>query len=320
MDHSTRDIAAEDFHRRVRYGYALGLLGTTLFSMKSIIVKLIYASGVEPDTLLALRFAIAFPVYLFIGALSARQPPQTERSKRNRLMISAMGLGILGYWLSSYLDFLGLQYIGAQFERMILFTYPLLVMILGFLIFGQRLPTTAILASLISYFGLFLLFVQGAQTGEEVFKGSSLVFCSALTFALYQLYAKPVVMGLGASLSTSIMMAAACAASIAVFLLRHDITSLILPPWPLALVAFLSLAGTVMPSFLLNMALARISSQANASIGTLGPIITIALAAAFLGEQVNILDACGMVLVIIGVGWFSVAESPRGVINISLRR
>lgn len=291
-------------------GLSIALLGTVLFSMKSVVVKLCYRSGLDPEFLMAARYCVALPIYVAIGVF-ARKWSSQGLDVKGRYVISALGLGVLGYWLSSYLDFLGLQYISAQLERMILFTYPLIVVALGWVIFGQRPSRQGIFASLLSYLGLVIIFVRGSESSSSFWTGAALVLGSALTFALYQLYAKPIIKELGVPFATVVMMSGASLASLVALALTYRPEPIELTGTRVGLVLLLSIGGTVLPSLFLNIALSRISSQANASIGALGPVITVVLAAALLNEHVGIADAGGMGLVIMGVAWFSILEARR---------
>jgi len=294
----------------LRTGFLLALLGTVLFAMKSIIVKLCYRAGLSPEMITAGRYLIALPVYLSLAFFSSRRSssPQTGRF---RYIVYAALLGIIGYWLSGYLDFLGLQYIDAQVERMILFTYPLMVVALGALLFKQTPSFKMVIAALVSYSGLLFIFIQ--KSGEPTFsaKGVALVFASALTFSLYQLYAKPVIARLGVAVATAVMMSGASLASLGTLVITQNQYDYDFSGTAIGLILLLSIGGTLLPSLLMNMALSKISSQANASIGSLGPVITLVLAAAILKEKMGIVDLCGMVFVIGGVAWFSLLEARR---------
>jgi len=294
----------------LKAGFALALIGTVLFATKSIIVKLCYRAGLSPEMITAGRYLIALPVYLSLAFFSSRRSssPQTGRF---RYILYAALLGIIGYWLSGYLDFLGLQYIDAQVERMILFTYPLMVVALGALFFKQTPSLKMVLAALVSYSGLLVIFIQ--KSGEPTFsaKGVGLVFASALTFSLYQLYAKPVIARLGVALATAVMMSGASLASLGALAITQHHYNYELSEAAIGLILLLSIGGTLLPSLLMNMALSKISSQANASIGSLGPVITLVLAAAILKEKMGIVDLCGMGFVIAGVAWFSLLEARR---------
>ena len=134
-------------------GYVLAATGAFLFATKSIIIKLAYAEGVDAETLLALRMAMSLPFYLVIGlwgVWSERAAPAPAVPRR-KAIIQAAFIGLLGYWFSSYADFKGLEYISAQFERLILFTYPLFVVLIGAAFFKQPVRARALLAFVVSY-------------------------------------------------------------------------------------------------------------------------------------------------------------------------
>src|SRR5690606_20912241 len=132
-----------------------------LFSTKGIVIKLAYAEGLDAETLMALRLGLALPVYIVIGALSVRDRFRTARPlPARRLVLATCFVGLLGYYVASYTDFLGLLHISAQFERMILFTYPLLVVLFGAWFFGHRIRPSALVAIGIAYCGLALMVIE----------------------------------------------------------------------------------------------------------------------------------------------------------------
>ncbi len=291
-------------------GYALAAAGAILFSSKGVIIKFAYAEKVDTETLLALRMGLSVPIYVAIGliALSRQGRPA---ALEGRMVAASLAVGVLGYWFASYTDFLGLVYISAPFERLILFTYPLFTVLLGAAFFGQPFRMRALLAFALSYAGLALVFAKDAQAGgvDAIRTGAALVLCSAVAFALYQLLAKPRIGAIGPKLFTCIAMSGAAVASLIQFLLLRDLSvlaGLSARAWVVAIV--LAAIGTVVPSFLLSAALHRISAQANAVIGTISPVATLALAALLLGEQVTAVDLLGAALVLAGVGWFTLAE------------
>jgi len=308
------DIAAPpliETRRGVPLGYAFAAAGALLFSTKAIIVKLAYDMNVAPDTLLALRMGFSLPCYLAIGfvAIQVRQrkglaiPPLQPA-------ISAMLIGVLGMWFASYSDFLGLQYISAQFERLILFTYPLFVVIFGALFFGQRIRLTTTLGLGVSYAGLALIFTEHfSLEGQSVLVGAAFIIAAAISFAFYQLLAKDAIQRLGPGLFTCIAMTGASLAAFLEFFLRHDAGALLVSGPLLAYSLVLALGATVLPSFFMNAALHRISPQANAAIGFLGPIATTVLAVIILDETLSLTGVIGTALVLVGVGWFTLSES-----------
>ena len=307
------DVAAAplaDIKRGIPLGYAFAATGAILFSAKAIIVKLVYGMGVDPDTLLALRMGFSLPCYLAIGFWALRNRRQRSMPPPSgHILAKAMLIGVLGMWVASYSDFLGLQYISAQFERLILFTYPLFVVLFGALFFKQRIRSLTLIALGVSYAGLALIFTEHfSLEGQNVLVGAAFVIAAAISFALYQLLAKEAIAGLGPGLFTCVAMTGASAAAFLEFFTRHDGRSLLIGGPLLGYSLFLALAATVLPSFFMNAALHRISAQANAAIGILGPIATTLLAVAILGEPLTAIGMAGTALVLAGVGWFTLAE------------
>ncbi len=291
-------------------GYAFAAIGAVLFSTKAVAIKLAYGEPVDAATLLALRMALSVPVYVAIGALAVRDLRKRGRPlPSGKLAVQAALVGALGYWFASYTDFIGLEFISAQFERLILFTYPLFVVIFGALFFRQPMRLKAIGSILVSYAGLMLIFVEKLENGgSSAMIGAGFVLCSALAFAFYQLLAKTVIAVMGPRLFTCIAMSGAALGAFVTFLAGHPPADLVVSQRVFGLSVFLAIGATVLPSFFLNAALHRISAQANAAIGTVSPVVTIVLAAIFLGETLSPTGIFGAVLVLAGVGWFTLAD------------
>ena len=293
-------------------GYFLAALGALLFSTKGILVKLAYGDGGTPEvdaiTLLALRMAFSLPFYAVIGFLgwkasAARGWPPPSR----RQLVNAVLLGLLGYYASSYLDFAGLQYLSAQFERLILMTYPVFVTLLGALFFGGRLTLWGLAALVVSYSGIVFIFAAGATSkGDNVMLGVALVVGASFTYALYNLTARPLVASIGTRVFTSIAMLAACASVLLHFMAGRSLLQLATaPPRAIGLAAVMAITSTVLPSFMISAALVRVGPQAVSMIGTISPVATIIMAMAILGEPFTAADAAGTALVIAGVGLFT---------------
>ncbi len=291
----------------LRVGYLFAASGALLFASKGVIIKLAYGEGVDAETLLAMRLGIALPIYLFIGAMSLRDRARQGRPLPNRkLVISAALVGVLGYYVASYTDFLGLQYISAQFERMILFTYPLFVVLFGAVFFGLPASRAVLVAIGLAYAGLAVIFVGRFQAlGSNVVLGAGFVMIAATAFAFYQLLAKPLISAVGPRLFTCIAMTAAAAVSLLQFFVTHPLSDLAVSNTAFWYTMLLAFGATVAPSFLLAAALHRISAQANATIGMLSPILTIVLAWIVLGETLGPADFVGVGLVLTGVGWMT---------------
>jgi len=291
----------------VRLGYVFAATGAILFSTKAVAIKLAYQEPVDAETLLALRMILSLPFYFAIGGWSLRERVASGRAlPTGRLVLAAIGTGLLGYWVASYLDFLGLEYVTAQIERMILFTYPIFVVIFGALFFGQPITRRVVIAIAISYSGLAVIFGHNiVEGGENALIGGLLVLGCAVAFALYQLFAKDLITAIGPRLFTCIAMTGAAAGAIIQFLATHPAGALMVSTRVWFLSIFLAIGSTVLPSFFLNAALHRISAQANATIGTLSPVATILLAWAILGETMTPIAWLGTALVMVGVGWFT---------------
>ena len=291
-------------------GYLFAGLGACLFATKGVIIKLAYQTGLSAETLLTLRLVIAAPVYAAIGIMAVRRgrtPPA------GGLALKTLLVGALGYWLASYTDFEGLNYISVQFERLILFTYPAFVVLFGALFFKQAVRPKALLGVALSYAGLVLMFgAKLGAPGSGVVKGGLYVLTAAIAFAMYQLLAKDMIVKLGSRLFTCVAMLGAMIATVIQFVLTEPLGALAVSPQGLGYAVALAVGATIIPTFLLNAALERISPQANGAIGTLSPVITLLLAVAVLGETIGWVDIAATALVIAGVAWFTLFDRPQG--------
>ena len=191
---------------RVLKGYLFAAAGAALFSTKAIFIKLAYMEEANAALMLALRMATALPFFIGVGLYAVYQLRQTGKPLPGwGLTIRALLAGFIGYYISSLLDFEGLVYITAQLERLVLFTYPIFVMFLGWLFFGARLTWISIVAATITYVGLVVVFLTDLPAGGmATVIGTSLVLGCALTFAIYQLLAKNFITAMGSALFTSI--------------------------------------------------------------------------------------------------------------------
>ena len=294
----------------VEMGYIFAAVGAFLFSTKAIAIKLAYEEPVDAATLLALRMAMALPFYAAIAWHAVRNlNKRGDPLPSSGLALKSALVGAIGYWFASYTDFLGLEYISASFERLILFTYPFFVVVFGALFFSQPMSGRVLAAVGLSYVGLAVIFVEKiGLEGHNTAIGASLVLSAAIAFALYQLLAKGLIGKVGPKLFTCIAMAGAAVGAFLQFFVTHPPADLVVSSRVYLLALFLGIGSTVLPTFFMNAALQRISAQANATIGTLSPVATILLAVAILGERLSLADILGTALVLAGVGWFALAE------------
>lgn len=295
----------------IELGYAFAAIGAVLFSTKGIAIKLAYREPIDATLLLALRMTLAVPFYAVIGWLALRDRRSKSLPRPSLSLLSrAAFVGILGYWVASYLDFYGLEFISAQFERLILFTYPLFVVIFGAMFFGLPMRLKAVAAIGLSYLGLAVIFLENVgEPGSHVAWGALMVLISALAFAMYQLLAKKIIAGLGPQLFTCVAMGAAAIAVFAQFLVTRPLAELAaVSPHVWGISVYLAIGATVLPSFFMSAALHRISAQANSTIATLSPVTTIVLAVAILGEPLTATGVAGALLVLAGVAWFTLSD------------
>jgi len=293
-------LAAEAGRAQRTVGLTCALLGAVGFAFKSILVKSAYRYGVDAETFLALRMLYALPWLVLMGIAAAHRDPRPMM--RADLMRLAL-LGMLGYYGSSYLDFLGLKYISASLERVILFIYPTLVVLFSAL--QQRRPPSArLLAALaLCYGGVALAVFENLQAGgDHLLLGSSLVFASALCYAAYLLGSGRVIGRLGATRVTAWATGCACVLALVQMLVLRGAAALIAPVWQVQLLAIaLSIFATVLPIWLIAEAIRRLGAGPTAIIGSLGPVITVALAVSLLGEAIGVLQLIGALAVIAGV-------------------
>jgi drug/metabolite transporter (DMT)-like permease len=283
-----------------RIGVALAVVAALGFSFKAILVKLAYPYGVDPVTLLALRMAFALPVFLWVGFSASKNAPAL--SLRDWLAIAA--LGVLGYYGASILDFLGLKYISAGLERLILFTYPTLTLLFGVVLHGRAISRREGLALGLCYAGIAAAFVHDLQFAGDtamVWIGGGFVFASSISYALYLSGSAGMIAKLGAARFTALAMLVSTAATAGHFLATQPLTALV-QPWPVyALGAAMGLFCTVLPVFAQSAAIRRVGSGQAALVGMVGPLLTIFFAWLLLGEGFSTAQMIGVALVISGV-------------------
>jgi len=285
-------------------GIGLALAGAFLFSWKPLFVKLLYGYGVDTETQLALRMGLALPFYVGFALYAYRDRLRgglaTDLSAR--AVGFTMGIGVLGYYVATYLDFLGLKLITAEFERLILFTYPTFVALIAWATYRER-PSPALLASLaLTYGGLALIFLKDLHSfGPQVVTGTLMVLACAVAYAFYMAWSAWPIRRMGAPLYTCISMLSGSALLILQFFVTHPVSALIVPLPAFGLVTAMAIGATVIPSFLISEAIARVGPGPASVTGGAGPIITTLLAVLLLGEPLTAWHVAGMALVIAGV-------------------
>jgi drug/metabolite transporter (DMT)-like permease len=279
-------------------GLALAVAGSVMFSAKAIVVKLAYRHGVDAETLLALRMLMSVP--FFAAALWWTSRGAAPLSRRDHALL--LVIGVLGYYLASYFDFLGLQYISAALERLILYLNPTLVLLLSLLVLRRPVTRFDLLALLLSYGGILLVFWHDVRLeADGVVLGAALVFASAACYAVYLVLSGELVRKVGAIRLTAYAMCVATVGVCLQFALLRPLASLAQPAPVLWLSLINAVLCTVLPVFATMMAVARIGAGSAALAGMVGPVSTIALGYVFLGEPVSGSQLAGTALVLAGV-------------------
>lgn len=283
-------------------GFLLAAAGAVAFSGKAIIVKLSYVYGVDAVTVIMYRMLFALPFFIAMGLWAERQAIARENPLTRRDVIDIVGLGFVGYYLSSYLDFLGLQYITASLERLILYLNPTLVVLLGWAIYKKPIHPIRMLAMAISYSGVMLVFSHELSfAGADVALGSSLVFGSAVSYAVYLLYSGQLVQRIGSLRLVGWATSVACVCCIAQFVMLRPLAAAAVPTEVLWLGVLNAVACTVAPVLMVMMAIERIGAALAAQTGMIGPMSTIALGVWLLDEPLNAWIGVGTLLVVSGV-------------------
>jgi drug/metabolite transporter (DMT)-like permease len=279
-------------------GLALAAAGSVAFSGKAIIVKLAYRHGVDAVTLIMYRMLFALPLFVLLAWWAGRGKPALTR----RDMWAVSGLGFCGYYLASFLDFAGLQYISASLERLILYLNPTLVLLLGVVLFGQRVSAQRLAALGVSYLGVVVVFGHEVQiAGSDALVGAALVFASAISYAVYLVYCGEEVKRLGALRLTGLASTVACVLCIAQFLLLRPLATALVAPDVIWLSLINATLCTVAPVVMVMMAIERMGAALTAQTGMIGPLSTITMGVLVLGEPFTAWIAVGTALVLAGI-------------------
>jgi drug/metabolite transporter (DMT)-like permease len=289
-------------------GLLLAASGAIAFSGKAIIVKLAYRYGVDAVTLIMYRMLFALPIFAVMAWWASRGKP----SLTGRDWLGVVGLGFSGYYLSSFLDFAGLQFITASLERLILYLNPTLVLLLGWLLYRKRATRAQLVGMAISYSGVVLVFGQEVRLeGANVALGALLVFASTISYAIYLVYSGQLVQRLGSLRLVGLATSVACVCCIVQFLLLRPVNvALSVAPEVVWLSLLNATLCTAVPVLLVMMAIERIGPAIAAQTGMIGPLSTIFMGVWLLDEPFTGWLALGTVLVIAGI--FAVSRARAG--------
>ncbi len=287
------------FKSNAALGAGLALLAALGFSLKAIFVKLAYPYGVDAITLLALRMGFSLPVFVWVGFQQRKSGGALDRRDWGRLFV----LGCLGYYGASILDFWGLQYISAGLERLILFTYPTLTILIGIIFQGKPFTRREGIAVVLCYSGIGFAFMHdlGLNEARDVWIGGGLVFASSVSYALYLSGSAPMIGRLGALRFSALATLVSSAVTLLHFGLVQPFSAFIQPlpvyGWGLAMALF----ATVIPVFAQAAAIRRLGAGQASLIAMVGPILTIGFGWWLLDESISLAQLGGAGLVVVGI-------------------
>lgn len=290
-------------------GILFAIIGVILFSAKAVMVKLAYTYGVDHITLLLFRMVFAFPFYIVIALYAKSNEPKKIVLKDYLWLLL---FGFLGYYLASLFDFMGLQYLKAGLERIILFIYPTIVVLLSWLFFKNKLTRNQILAILITYLGVLITFWDEIGiSGDKVYWGGFLIFLSAFTYAAYLVGSGWLIPKFGVLRFTSYAMIISTVCIVFHYTLVSDFELFNYPKEVYYLGLAMAIFSTLIPSFLVSEAIKRLGASTFSIFGSLGPVSTIILAFFLLDERITYVQVLGMLIVILGVTLVSRKKSTN---------
>ncbi len=264
-------------------------------------VKLAFQYDVDSVTLLLLRMIFSLPFYIVISFL---QKPLIDKNLVIKDFILLIGFGFIGYYLASYFDFLGLSYIKASLERLILFIYPTLVFLISFIFLKRKITRNQMIAILITYVGVAIVFTSELNLGqsENVILGAFLIFLSALTYASFLVGSGWLIPKFGATRFTSYAMIISCICVIIHYAITRDISNVFLLNSEVYWIGLImAVFATVIPSYLISFSIKTLGPGNFSILGSLGPISTVMLAYIFLDERLTYIQILGAIVVIAGV-------------------
>lgn len=300
-------LATATERSRLIAGAGATLLSALCFATKGVIVKCAYPYGVDAATLLALRMAFALPVFAVIAWRCERAA--APLSPRRYLAIAS--LAIVGYFVASLLDFYGLAYITAGTERMVLFLYPTMVVLLAVLVMHQRLTGKVVAALLATYAGVAMTCWGQVDGSDHLIRGVALVAGSAFAYAVFIVWSGPAMRGIAPHRFMALAMSAAGLAVLLHFGITHPLSAFVQPAPVYAYALMLAVISTIVPSLLMSEGLKRIGAQRFAVLSTVSPVATVILAWLVLDERPGALAAVGMVLTIVASLAMGMAK-PKG--------
>jgi len=283
-------------------GFVLAGLGAVLFSAKAVVVKLTYRYGVDAVSIIGFRMMLSLPFFAAVGwyqAAKARRGVIPRLTVQERLQLVL--LGFIGYYLSSFLDFLGLQYISAGLERLILFLSPTFVLLISGLYFKRPIAGKQWVALALSYAGVIFVFLEDLSfSGDQVLLGAAFVLASALSYAFYLIGSGELIKRVGATRLVAYAMSVSACFTLVQFFWVHGWQGLAVPAQVYQLSFIHATLNTVLPTFMIMWSVARIGAPMTAQLGLIGPVSVLFLAGWLLDEPITALQLLGTAFVLAG--------------------
>ncbi len=306
-------IISLDLKRLV--GAGMVILGAIGFSSKAVIVKLMYRYGVDTISTLALRMLFSVPFFCLVILYQYKKVPIHTLRPKDKILIPIMG--IIGYYGSSLLDFLGLQYISASLERLILFIYPTIVILLMAILFKQKITKNQVIALIMTYLGISLALLTDFSTNStNFFSGIALIFSSAVTYSIYLIGSGRIIPRVGSLLYTSYVMLIAALCVFIHYFFTKSSSLWDFPQEVYQLNIWMAMIATVAPAFLTAEGIRLIGSDNMAIVGTIGPISTIVLANIFLDEPIVLWQVIGTLFVLAGILLIGVKKKEKAIVTV----
>lgn len=282
-------------------GFLFAIASAALFAIRPIFVKLVYAEGTDPTTLIGFRMLFSLPIYAIILLWLLRDPELRQRLTKANVAKTCI-VGWFGYYFASYLDLIGLQYVTAQLGRMVLYVYPTFVVIFGALFFKQTISARTLASLAITYIGVLIIFGHDLQSfGPDVIKGSSIILVCAACFSIYLLFGKSLIQEIGSRLFTAIALISASIAILTHYAATESITAPNINQTALLWVLVIAIFCTVIPSFFTTAAVARIGSDRTGIVAMVGPGFTSLFAVLIINEAFTVFHLAGILITSFGV-------------------
>ena len=296
-----------------RVGPVFAVVGVLGFAFKAILIKIAYAwTPIDAVTLLTLRMVYSVPFFALMAWWASRVRQAKPLARRDWLAIA--WLGFIGYYLSSLVDFMGLQYVTAALERLMLYLYPTIVVVLSAIFFKQRITGRIVVALVLSYAGILLVFARDLDVAGDraaLWLGGALVFAASFLYACYLVGAGPVIARLGSLRFIALAMLASALFIFAHFLATRPLAALMVPLRIHMLSLTMAVFSTVLPTYLIAEAIKRMGVNRTSLLGSLGPLFTIGLGAWLLDEAVHWIQLAGAALVLAGVALVTLRPARR---------